>query len=109
MTDESTEQPIPETETPAPKKPRGRKPKPPPWWDGLSPETAQQLERMGYRCKADAMMFVRERARFVNRSRKSLYDPMHMNRPWMREGMPFRVSRELYDEVRGWLGAEPLR
>jgi hypothetical protein len=86
-----------------------RKPKPPPWWDGLGADTARELERMGYRSKADAMLFVTEKARFVGRNRQMLFDPMHIDRPWLREGIPFRVSRAMYDEVRVWLGADLLR
>ena len=88
------------------------KPQPEAWWHGLSAETAAELQRMGYRSKADAMLFVTQKARFVSRSargRNLLFDPLHIERPWLRNGMPFRVTRQTYDEIREWLGADPLR
>jgi hypothetical protein len=97
------------TRTKIPKAAPARKPKPEPWWHGLSADTARELERMGYHCKADAMLFVTEKARFVGRNRQMLFDPLHIDRPWLREGIPFRVSRAMYDEVRVWLEASPLR
>jgi hypothetical protein len=97
------------TRTKIPKAAPAPAPKPEPWWHGLSADTARELERMGYHCKADAMLFVTERARFVGRNRQMLFDPLHIDRPWLREGIPFRVSRAMYDEVRVWLEADPLR
>lgn len=83
--------------------------KPKPWWDGLSRETARELERRGYHSKEDAMLFVTERPRFANkRRRQTVYDPLHFDRPWLNNGNPLRVSREMYNEIRVWLGAKPL-
>jgi hypothetical protein len=82
------------------------------WWHGLSEKAAKELVRRGYKSKADAMDFATETPRYVSKSdagRRSLYDPMHYRMPWLREGLPpLRISLELYNEVREWLGADPI-
>jgi hypothetical protein len=79
------------------------------WHHGLSKATADELTRRGYASREDAQAFVRERPRFHNkRRRETLYDPRMFDRPWLRNGMPMRVSVSLYNEVRQWLGAPPV-
>jgi len=82
------------------------------WWRGLSEKTAKELLRRGYQDREDTAAFVSERPVFVGQSergRRALYDPLQVARPWLREGLPpMRISLEMYNEVRNWLGAEPI-
>jgi len=84
-------------------------PKPQPWWHGLSAETAAELERRGYHSRDTTMLFVTERLRFANRrKRATVYDPLHFVAPWLHNGMPAKMSVEVVNEVRQWLGAKPI-
>ena len=88
-----------------PKKPEA------PWWDGLSRKTAHDLIRRGYASKEDAMLFVSIPPRFANQSPSALatpFDPLYIVRPWLHDGAPTRLPIEVYNEVREWLGAEPI-
>lgn len=84
--------------------------KPAPWWDGLSEATVRELRHRGYDSRDDVLVFL-ERPRFVNKSergQRTVYDPLHLSRPWLNEGVPMRMPLDLFNEVRAWLGADPI-
>ena len=95
------------------RKPRARKPSvkmEAPWWDGLPPEIARDLEARGYRSREDALLFA-GRLRFLGTSdygRRTLFDPLHHERPWLRDGIPLRISLQTVNAVRAWLGVRML-
>lgn len=101
-----------EDEKPKPaRKPRTRKAAPQPWWHGLSDATADELRRRGYSSRDDALLCVNRRIRFAGKSRQKRlrpYDPLYQEHPWRNDGMPLRISLDVLNEVRAWLGAEPI-
>ena len=94
-----------------PKPPASRKPpesKPASLWDGLSADTVRELRHRGYQCRDDLLLFL-ERPRFVNKSergQRTVYDPLHLSRPWLNEGVPMRMPLDLFNQVRAWLGGD---
>lgn len=86
--------------------------KPNPWWHGLNEKTAKELLRRGYKSRDDTMVFVDERPIFMGKSelgRRALYDPLQAANPWLRGGLPpMRISLEMYNEVREWLGFDAI-
>ena len=87
-----------------PVKPRAPK-RIPPWWDGLRKEAAEELLQLGYRSREEAALFL-NKPRFVNpskRGQRTVYDPLHVERPWLGGGVPKRIPLALHSEVREWL------
>ena len=81
--------------------------KPEPWWHGLSQATADELLRRGYQSREDALLFT-ERLHYpgrTGRARQMPHDPLYLTRPWLG---PRLISVEIVNEVREWLGADPV-
>ena len=93
---------------------KSRPPKPAPeskpasLWEGLTDDTARELRHRGYQCRDDLLLFL-DRPRFVNKSergQRTVYDPLHLSRPWLNEGVPMRMPLDLFNQVRAWLGGD---
>ena len=79
------------------------------WWYGLKEETGKELEYRGYESKEDAMLFVSEPVEFVGgiRGHRTPFDPIDKDRN-LGLGGGRRISLEVFNEVRVWLGFDPV-
>jgi hypothetical protein len=91
------------------RKPAPKADPPKPWWHGLSADTVQELQRRGYASRDDARLLA-GRLRFAGSSaqaRRLPYDPLHVERPWVHDGLVLRIPLAMVEEVRRWLENPP--